>query len=95
MAEFDSTRFLKSLTVRPGVYQMKDADGHILYVGKAKNLKVRVSSYWRRTCVEDDGNGGQDCAYRYYGHAKRGGGVAARAKPDQGFEAPLQYFVTG
>ena len=47
MVEFDSTRFLKSLTVRPGVYQMKDADGHILYVGKAKNLKARVSSYFR------------------------------------------------
>ena len=47
MVEFDSTRFLKSLTVRPGVYQMKDADGQILYVGKAKNLKARVSSYFR------------------------------------------------
>ena len=47
MIEFDSTRFLKSLTVRPGVYQMKDTDGHILYVGKAKNLKARVSSYFR------------------------------------------------
>ena len=47
MAEFDSSRFLKNLTVRPGVYQMKDADGTILYVGKAKNLKARVSSYFR------------------------------------------------
>ena len=47
MAEFDSSRFLKNLTVRPGVYQMKDASGKILYVGKAKNLKARVSSYFR------------------------------------------------
>ncbi len=47
MVKFDSTRFLKSLTVRPGVYQMKDADGNVLYVGKAKNLKARVSSYFR------------------------------------------------
>ncbi|NCX49036.1 MAG: excinuclease ABC subunit UvrC, partial [Gammaproteobacteria bacterium] len=47
MAEFDSSRFLKNLTVRPGVYQMKDADGKVLYVGKAKNLKSRVSSYFR------------------------------------------------
>ena len=30
MIEFDSTRFLKSLTVRPGVYQMKDADGQTI-----------------------------------------------------------------
>ena len=47
MAEFDASRFLKNLTVRPGVYQMKDATGKILYVGKAKNLKARVSSYFR------------------------------------------------
>ena len=47
MAEFDASRFLKNLTVRPGVYQMRDAAGKILYVGKAKNLKARVSSYFR------------------------------------------------
>mgnify|MGYP002793328825 FL=1 len=47
MAEFDSSRFLKNLTVRPGVYQMKDVEGKVLYVGKAKNLKARVSSYFR------------------------------------------------
>ncbi|MEC8308540.1 MAG: excinuclease ABC subunit UvrC [Pseudomonadota bacterium] len=47
MAEFDASRFLKNLTVRPGVYQMRDATGKILYVGKAKNLKARVSSYFR------------------------------------------------
>lgn len=49
MAEFDAQRFLKNLTVRPGVYRMLDADGRILYVGKAKNLKSRVSSYFRGT----------------------------------------------
>ena len=44
---FDSEAFLKQLTQRPGVYQMLDSDGAILYVGKAKNLKSRVSSYFR------------------------------------------------
>ncbi|MET3998707.1 excinuclease ABC subunit UvrC [Marinobacterium sp. MBR-109] len=44
---FDSKAFLRRLTQRPGVYQMYDADGKILYVGKAKNLKNRVSSYFR------------------------------------------------
>ena len=47
MSEFDHSTFLKHLTTRPGVYQMRDASGHVLYVGKAKNLKSRVSSYFR------------------------------------------------
>ena len=46
---FDSKSFLKSLTQRPGIYQMFDSAGDILYVGKAKNLKNRVSSYFRNT----------------------------------------------
>ncbi|RDE24697.1 excinuclease ABC subunit UvrC [Motiliproteus coralliicola] len=44
---FDSRQFLSHTTQRPGVYQMYDADGAILYVGKAKNLKKRLSSYFR------------------------------------------------
>lgn len=35
------------LTTSPGVYQMKDETGHIIYIGKAKNLKNRVTSYFR------------------------------------------------
>ncbi|MGN0667238.1 MAG: excinuclease ABC subunit UvrC [Huintestinicola sp.] len=37
------------LTSAPGVYQMKDESGHIIYIGKAKNLRSRVTSYFCRT----------------------------------------------
>ena len=47
MNEFDHKSFLKSLTTRPGVYQMYDASHKLLYVGKARNLKNRVGSYFR------------------------------------------------
>ena len=44
---FDSESFLKDLTKKPGVYQMLDSNGKFLYVGKARNLKNRVTSYFR------------------------------------------------
>jgi excinuclease ABC subunit C len=45
---FDHQTFLKAVTQQPGVYQMYGADGAILYTGKAKNLKNRLSSYFRQ-----------------------------------------------
>lgn len=44
---FDYPAFLKNLTNQPGVYRMYDVNGDIIYVGKAKDLKKRVSSYFR------------------------------------------------
>lgn len=38
---------LKTLTTKPGVYVMHDIEGTVIYVGKAKNLKNRVSQYFR------------------------------------------------
>ena len=47
-AGFDSREFLASLTDAPGVYRMLAADRSVLYVGKAKNLKKRVASYFNK-----------------------------------------------
>ena len=45
---FDIDAFLKQLTERPGVYRMLNNKGTIIYVGKAKNLKRRVTSYFKK-----------------------------------------------
>lgn len=44
---FDAKSFLKYVTSQPGVYRMYDGAGTVIYVGKAKDLKKRLSSYFR------------------------------------------------
>ncbi len=51
-ATFDKENFLKHASNRPGVYRMYDAEEKLLYVGKAKNIRKRVSSYFRPTGLD-------------------------------------------
>ncbi len=49
MTGFDPKAFVQSLTGAPGVYRMLSATGEVLYVGKARNLRKRVGSYFARS----------------------------------------------
>ena len=44
---------VKEFPQKPGVYLMKDAAGRVIYVGKAKNLKSRASSYFQKSAEEE------------------------------------------
>src|SRR5690606_251797 len=44
---FDAASLLRHLTHRPGVYRMLDAEGKVIYVGKARDLRRRVGSYFQ------------------------------------------------
>jgi len=46
---FDHKTFLQNVGQAPGIYQMFDQEQSLLYVGKAKNLRKRLSSYFRKT----------------------------------------------
>ncbi len=51
-SQFDAKNFLSNISSRPGVYRMQDATGKVIYVGKAKNLKKRLGSYFRASGLD-------------------------------------------
>jgi len=49
---FDGKAFVRTLSPSPGVYRMFDAQGDLLYVGKAQNLRKRVGNYFLKPALE-------------------------------------------
>ena len=43
----DINKRIKNITTKPGIYKMLNKSGDIIYIGKAKNLKNRITSYFR------------------------------------------------
>jgi excinuclease ABC subunit C len=54
----DLTEKIRTIPLRPGVYLYKNAEGEVIYVGKAKNLRARVRSYFQEGVGEADAKTG-------------------------------------
>ena len=51
MTQMDSKNLIQNLPPSPGIYRLLDADNKVLYIGKARNLRKRVQSYFRKQAL--------------------------------------------
>ncbi len=51
MTQMDAKNLIQNLPASPGIYRLLDADNKVLYVGKARNLRKRVQSYFRKQAL--------------------------------------------
>ena len=80
------------LPTNPGVYLFKDKKGTILYVGKAGNIKHRVSSYFQKTSgkgCEDPRDAGKGGGHRYHRHRYGKGSLHSGEQPHQSSPSPI------
>ena len=83
---FDIQQELTKLPDKPGVYIMKDKNGSVIYVGKAKSLKNRVRQYFQDSAVHSPkggGNGGKNRGVRIYRHRYGDRGTHPGVQSDQ------------
>ena len=83
---------------RPGSYQFIDADGRVIYVGKAKSLRSRLSNYFLQPYLLPERTRQMVQAaerVEWIVVAQRGRGVLPRVQPHQAAPAPLQHPAEG